>query len=334
MKIALNKILYLLVILLLSSFLVACDGDLQEDFNFADRADISNTSSSSDDGDDDGTTSSSSSSDEDSSSSDEDSSSSDEDSSSSDEDSSSSDEDSSSSDEDSSSSDEDSSSSVSTSGLFAPFFSKNDVLVSLREVEKTSTKNSNSKENVINLNSPKIDSGNWLGDQFEKEKSASLNLDTDGDGYTDSIEDKLETDKDDASSTPPLPVTKIVERLKREGDLDVDGLAEDNDPNTTKHDTDGDGFLDGIEVISGFDPSDENSYPTSDEDQDGVGRALEEKLQIDPKNADSDYDGLTDGDEIALGTNPNSADSDNDGILDGVEVKTYRSDPLTSEPNL
>jgi hypothetical protein len=91
------------------------------------------------------------------------------------------------------------------------------------------------------------------------------------------------------------------------GDSDNDGLSDDSevlfwgtDPNNP--DTDGDGYLDGAEVESGYNP-------------------------LGPGLIDSDNDGLTDVEEAQIGTDPNNPDSDGDGYSDGIEVQNGY-DPL------
>lgn len=97
-----------------------------------------------------------------------------------------------------------------------------------------------------------------------------------------------------------------------EGDLDADGLSNDQ------------------EAALSTDPGD------SDSDDDGLSDGDEMLIvRTDPNNRDSDSDLLLDGDEVnAYGTNPNASDSDGDGASDGLEV-AQGSDPLSADaPNL
>ncbi len=92
-----------------------------------------------------------------------------------------------------------------------------------------------------------------------------------------------------------------------EGDADNDGLLDAWEERLFRTrpdiaDTDGDGFADGLEVRSGFDPL-----------QARAGARLAER--------DSDGDGLADALEIAFGSNPLDGDTDRDGYQDGTEVK-------------
>jgi len=73
----------------------------------------------------------------------------------------------------------------------------------------------------------------------------------------------------------------------------------------TKADTDGDGFDDKVESLSGTDPNDRDVYP-------GHG-------PLDP-NGDEDGDGLSNGQELTLGTDPRKKDTDSDGVNDPVEI--------------
>ena len=81
--------------------------------------------------------------------------------------------------------------------------------------------------------------------------------------------------------------------------------------NSTKLDTDGDGFTDGAECLLGTDPASAASHPLTNY---GL--------------FDTDHDGLPDALEVTLGTNPSNPDTDGDKLLDGVEFLRYGSDPL------
>jgi len=82
---------------------------------------------------------------------------------------------------------------------------------------------------------------------------------------------------------------------------------------STKLDTDSDGFIDGAECRLGTDPVDPASHPLTNY---GL--------------LDADHDGLPDALEVTLGTNPLNPDSDGDKLLDGVEFVRYGSDPLNA----
>jgi len=130
------------------------------------------------------------------------------------------------------------------------------------------------------------------------------NVDTDGDGLTDSTEVADGSDPFDPCS--PNVTTGIC-------DQDGDGLTNDEETtagtNPTNPDTDGDGINDGTETTNGSDPLD----PCSP--------------NISATACDGDGDGLPDTQEATLGTDPTNPDTDGDGINDGTEI-TNTSDPL------
>ena len=76
-------------------------------------------------------------------------------------------------------------------------------------------------------------------------------------------------------------------------------------------DTDGDGMLDGRELLLLTDPT------RADTDADGMSDGYELGLKTDALRADTDGDGLGDAVELAAGSDPTAADSDRDGRLDG-----------------
>lgn len=86
-----------------------------------------------------------------------------------------------------------------------------------------------------------------------------------------------------------------------DGVSDVEEIARGLDP--LAEDSDGDGYRDGVELLSHGELDPLIADP---------GCALDEP--------DSDFDGLRDCEEVALGTLPRAADSDGDRILDHLEV--------------
>jgi eukaryotic-like serine/threonine-protein kinase len=111
----------------------------------------------------------------------------------------------------------------------------------------------------------------------------------------------------EATSTAAV-ATMLAATASALGDRDQDGLSDaqeeivGTDPDNP--DTDGDGLLDGEEVLT---------WGTN------------------PLNRDTDGDGLLDGDEVHIyKTSPTNPDTDGDGIPDGVEV-AMGTDPL--DPN-
>lgn len=83
-------------------------------------------------------------------------------------------------------------------------------------------------------------------------------------------------------------------------------------------DSDGDGFSNSREELSGSDVNDASSVPS-----DAERGQLESRI----RQIDQDMDGLLNEDEAKRGTNPNLSDSDGDGRSDGAEVLSA-SDPL------
>ena len=144
-------------------------------------------------------------------------------------------------------------------------------------------------------------------------------IDTDGDGITDSQETTDGTDpNDDCDSIGGTPLAT--------SDCDNDGLTNGEetsigtDPNNP--DTDGDGINDGEEIDDSTDPLDDcdniGGFPLGDSDCDNDGLTNDEEtngtyetnnvdlsgLITDPNNPDTDGDGILDGQEVADGTNP------------------------------
>ena len=116
-------------------------------------------------------------------------------------------------------------------------------------------------------------------------------IDTDGDGLTDSQEEKMQTHKNNSDS-------------------DSDGLNDyeevekwETDPSSP--DTDGDGYPDGQEVSGGYNPRGSGQLDT---DSDGLGNADEKRLGTDPNKFDTDRDGLNDKEEADRGTDPLKAE--------------------------
>lgn len=120
--------------------------------------------------------------------------------------------------------------------------------------------------------------------------------------------------------------------IRRDGDLDRDGLTNRRElktaTNFSKADTDGDGIGDGFELNTyGTDPK----HP--DSDGDGITDGLEVHIhKTDPNAADTDTDGLHDPVEITVyGTNPKRVDTDGDGLDDAIEVNTFGTVPDTAD---
>jgi len=173
---------------------------------------------------------------------------------------------------------------------------------------------------------------NWLGKAFHGNSEEGSGFDSDGDGYTDELENSAGTNPNDPQSVPPPPQIKLSGRMQAI-DKDMDGfsntkeLQKGTDPEIP--DTDGDGVADGLEIMAGTNPLDPNSSPV-DSDNDGLSDSLEASRSTDSQDQDSDHDGINDGLEVILHSDPLAVDTDGDGILDGKEYE-LGSDPAQSE---
>jgi hypothetical protein len=173
---------------------------------------------------------------------------------------------------------------------------------------------------------------NWLGKAYEDKEVAGIGVDTDGDGYTDALENDFGSDAEDQNSIPAAPVTSL--KLRMQGvDDDVDGLSNQDESkrnaNPNSADSDEDGYSDGAEVLSESDPLNSSSVPL-DTDGDGLSDAYEKSIGSNPSNPDTDFDNLRDDLELAIGTDLHTNDFDSDGIIDGREV-FLGSDPTLPE---
>lgn len=171
-------------------------------------------------------------------------------------------------------------------------------------------------------------SGNWLGENFKKEEDAGWR-DSDGDGFSDGLEESIGSDSADAASQPAeIASTSFVSRIGGQ-DSDRDGLSNYEEikrgSNPSHPDSDNDGKSDGAEVLSGGDPvGPGGAY--QDSDGDGLSDEYEGAHGMRPDAIDSDGDGLRDDLEVTLASNPSKIDSDSDGISDGREYQ-LGSDP-------
>ena len=164
----------------------------------------------------------------------------------------------------------------------------------------------------------------------------TADVDTDGDGIADGVEDANQNGLLDVGETDPNDVDTDgdgvddgVEDANQNGVLDVG----ETDP--TNADTDGDGIADGVEDANQNGALDvgETDPTNIDTDGDGIADGVEDANQngaldvgeTDPTNIDTDGDNINDGVEDAnqngaldVGeTDPTNVDSDGDGIDDG-----------------
>jgi photosystem II stability/assembly factor-like uncharacterized protein len=97
-------------------------------------------------------------------------------------------------------------------------------------------------------------------------------------------------------------------------------------PDPNDEDSDDDGFLDGGEVSSRTDPTDEHSYP-ADADRDHLDDIWEVRYFQDVESVDgvgdADDDGIVDFEEYLRDTDPTNADSDGDGFPDGSKTVIF-----------
>jgi len=116
-----------------------------------------------------------------------------------------------------------------------------------------------------------------------------------------------------------------------DGDL-LDDLSEEfygTDKNS--QDSDGDGLIDGMEVLGA-----RSSPLIKDTDGDGLTDDVEYEIgfntRLDDLNLDYDGDGLKNYDEVFVySTNPLSNDTDSDILLDNEEINTYGTDPTNND---
>ena len=174
--------------------------------------------------------------------------------------------------------------------------------------------------------------GNWLGQAYKDvEELPGQPLDSDGDGYSDRLEQDFESDPFDPDYLPPRPQTQW--RLRLANDRDTDGMTDDEErelgTNPDLADSDGDGVNDESEILSGTNPLDAESTPR-DQDGDGLSNDFEDATGLNYRSADTDGDGLRDDLELVLESNPLYSDTDFDGILDGTEF-VLGGDPTIPE---
>ena len=152
------------------------------------------------------------------------------------------------------------------------------------------------------------DLGGTGGGGSTSDQVPAVQVDTDGDGLFDDVEEAIGTD-------PSKP------------DTDLDGLTDGEEVNVygsdpLSMDGDGDGLPDYNEIMQqGTDPM------NPDTDGDGLNDHDETSYQTDPLDSDSDGDGLLDGEEFNYPADPLDADTDDDGLSDGDEGHVYGSHP-------
>ncbi len=163
--------------------------------------------------------------------------------------------------------------------------------------------------------------------------------DTDNDGLTDAVENKLGSDptKVDSDNDGINDEVEIGSNINDPLDTDEDGILnlndkdDDNDKLSTRYelrigtnplsaDSDADGLKDNIE-LRGEDPNNEDILNTDNDEF------------INAVDNDDDNDTILTAVELKIGTNPLLVDSDNDGIPDNVEIGENLDAPLDSNNN-
>jgi len=170
-----------------------------------------------------------------------------------------------------------------------------------------------------------IDDNRWISMPSILSWPGEGGADSDDDGLTNYIEESLGT-----NVWSP--------------DTDDDGLTDyeevyDHFTDPLKRDTDSDGITDGDEIVSGTDPTknetislpyDNPFYDINDDtDNDGISDKEELSIGTDIRLQDSDRDGISDKVETELGTDPCSRDTDSDGVDDLKDL--YPTDPNKGE---
>jgi hypothetical protein len=117
-------------------------------------------------------------------------------------------------------------------------------------------------ERMIGSDASRLDTdGDGISDGFEVEKLRSdpSKADSDGDRQPDGVEAAMGTDPLVAAGTQPIPTPRGETVAKNDADADGDRLSDKlerllrTDPRIP--DSDGDGFVDGLEKAGGFDPT-------------------------------------------------------------------------------
>ena len=149
-----------------------------------------------------------------------------------------------------------------------------------------------------------------------------------------------ETTQTNTTKTDEIDATENIAEFKKFEpnqdiflDSDGDGLTDREEKifqtDLYNPDTDGDGFLDGIEVSGGFNPNGDGKLTKNSAI---ITAIYQNEIPEDEIMVDSDKDGITDLEEEIFGTDPNLADSDGDGKMDGEEI-ILGQNPLSANEN-
>ncbi|WP_299873970.1 OmpA family protein [uncultured Cocleimonas sp.] len=168
---------------------------------------------------------------------------------------------------------------------------------------------STSNEILLGTNSLLLDTdGDGISDAKEIGENLDQPIDTDKDGIIDAIDTEEETDQDNDGLSDSLEA-KLNTNPKK-ADSDDDGISDSEEIGgniDAPLDSDLDGIIDAIDAID-----------DTDSDNDSISDAIEKKLGSDPEKADSDNDGINDNEEIGKNINE-PLDTDSDGILNVID---------------
>ncbi len=234
-----------------------------------------------------------------------------------------------------------------------PTDTDNDGIINALDEDDDDDSISTSNELLLGTNPLLLDTdGDGLSDAKEVGENIDTPIDTDKDGIIDAIDTDEETDQDGDGLSDYLEAKLNTNPNKTDSDDDgISDLEEIGKNTDIPLDSDLDGIIDALDSID-----------DSDSDNDTISDATEIKLGSDPEKADSDNDGINDNEEIGknlsdpldtdsdgilniidkdddndklstryeirIGTNPLSDDSDNDGLKDNVEAKSPNTDQL------
>ncbi len=154
----------------------------------------------------------------------------------------------------------------------------------------------------------------WISAQELKVKAKQL-LDSDSDGATNAIEEKIGTNKEkpDTDGDGLLDGFEILKLYTSPLKQDTNN----NDTTDNQEDTDQDGLTNLQEQVAETDPV------LKDSDSDGLEDRIElEEFGTSPLLKDTDHDGLNDFGEYQVGSDPHKKDSDRDRLYDGLESFT------------
>ena len=157
--------------------------------------------------------------------------------------------------------------------------------------------------------------------------AGETDLDSDGDGMSDSYEEKNDLDPNVADAAEDKDGDGLTNKEEHDGTRDGDGNRIRPQTLANKADSDDDGLSDKVESNTGTFVSAEDTGTNprnADTDDDNLGDAVETNTGVvvdanntgtDPNKKDTDGDGAADGTEVALGSNPNDPNESGDIMI-------------------